>query len=141
MPTRPKTAGKAAQAVTTRPAPQPGGVFARLKAEAEKGRPPVEPYVIDDVDPPIVIAPPGDAESQFAFADLFAEDGSFAMKDVHRVLQLICGDAFDRVWQLVRKEHISVTLALIDDMGRHFQDQVPAAEVADFPGGTAASSS
>jgi hypothetical protein len=144
MPARPKTAASAARTVAVKAKPKPGGVFARLKAEAAADRPAVEPYVIDDVEPPIVIHPPDDAESQLAAADLFNSDGSFQMKDARRVVQLLCGDAYERVWELVRREHVSVLLALIDDMGRHFEAQAEAASVEaarDFPGGSGASSS
>lgn len=146
MPTPPKNrAAKAARALAVQPAPpKPTGVFARLKAEAEADLPPVEPYVIDDVDPPIVIPPPDDADTQLELSELFGEDGEFQMRDARRILRLICGDAFDRVMEQFGKEHITVLLRLIGDMGRHFQEQAPAASpdgAADFPGGTPASSS
>lgn len=140
MPARPKTAAAAARNVTVKA--KPTGTFARLKAEADADRPQVEPYVLDDVDPPIVITPPEDAERQMELAELFGEQGQFRMSDARRVLRNICGDEFDRVWELVRGEHISVLLALIDDMGQHFAAQgSPADNVteADFPGGSSAS--
>lgn len=143
MPARPKTAAAAARTVTARNKPKPTGVFARLKAEADADRPPIEPYVIDDVEPAIVIPPPDDADSQLELAELFGEQGQFRMQDARRILQLICGDAYGQVMAVFGKEHVSVLLALIDDLGRHFQEQAEAASpqgARDFPGGTSASS-
>lgn len=138
-PARPKTAAKAASRVAVKP--KPGGVFARLKEQAAKDAPELEPYVIDDVEPPIVIEAPTDSAVQLEIAELFGEDGGFAMKDARKIIRLLAGDAFDRVMEVFGREHISVLLALIDDMGRHFQEQRPElAEVADFPGGSHASS-
>ena len=152
MPARPRTAAAAARTVRvekkparSRPATSGAGsgTFARLKAKAAEQRPDIEPYVIDDVDPPIAIYPPEDADTQLEIAELFGSDGRFLIKDARRVLKLICGDAFDDVWELVGKEHITVLLSLIAEMGDHFQAQAAPAEDVDeedFPGGSPASS-
>lgn len=142
MPAAPKTAKKAAAMVAPgKVAPRPTGVFARLKAEAEEDRSePLEPYVLDDVDPPIIIEAPDDSERQLALAELFDSQGGFEVRDARRILQLVCGDAFDRVWELVRHEHISVLVKLIDDMGSHFAKQSQLDGAQEFPGGSVASS-
>lgn len=148
MPARQKTAASPTRAVRpVKATTQPTGTFARIKAEADKQRldeqGPPAPYVIDDVDPPIVIQPPEDTERQLELAEMFdAGTGAFRAADARRILTLICGDEFDRVWDMVRHEHITVLMALIDDMGTHFENQANLREAAgEFPGGSAASSS
>lgn len=116
------------------------GVFARLKAEAERSQPAPEPYVIDDADPPIVITAPTDTETQIGLAELFGSAGEFDIKDARRILELVCGDSFPAVWELFRREHVSVMVALIADMSAHFGPSLNA-EAASLPGGSAASSS
>lgn len=140
MPPRPRTAVKAAARVAIAPKPAAKkGVFARLKAEAGKEQATVEPYVIDDVEPPIVITAPTETERQLGIAELFGSEGEFEVKDARRILELVCGDAFEQVWELVRREHVSVMLALITDMGQHFQAAISGG-AGDFPGGSEASS-
>lgn len=135
MPARPKTAKKAAAAVKPRT-----GTFARLQAKAKEGTPEVPPYVIDDVNPPIVIELPDTIEQQVGLADLFTMEGDFRIGDARRILELICGDAFPRVWELMRREHITVLVAFIHELGEHFGGFFdPGAR--DFPGGSGASSS
>lgn len=114
MPPRARTAGTPAAASRST------GVFARLKAEAGKGQPPVVPYVIDDVEPAIVIQAPTDTETQIGLAEVFDANGDFNIRDARRILELICGDSFPAVWELFRKEHISVMVQLIIDMSAHF---------------------
>jgi hypothetical protein len=123
-----------------KPAAKPQfGLFERLRAEAIQDIPEVEPYVIRDVDPPIVIESPDTAEQQLALAAMFDNAGSFALSDARLILQTVCGDAFDRVWDLVRHEKLPVLLALIKEMGDHFAEQgalVAGVEEEDFPGGS-----
>lgn len=155
MPTPPKLAGKQAARTTVKrapvkrspkAAPKPQGRFARIKAEAaaDRGDAVIEPYVIDDVDPPIVIESPETADQITVMGEMLSNEGRFTPGDARRVLQAICGDTddtFDRLWDLVRHEHISVLVALIHDMGEHFRQQ--GAELVteeEFPGGTGASS-
>lgn len=128
---------------TTRPATKrtsakPTGTFARLRAEAAKGQPAAEPYVIDDVTPPIVIEAPATTEQQIGLSQLFTSEGDFELRDARRILELICGDAFEAVWELLRKEHISVLTQFIAELAEHFGASI--SEAADFPGGSEASS-
>lgn len=132
----------------SRPAPKKAkpqhGLFERLRAEAAAAAPEVEPYVISDVEPPIVIEVPDSAEQQLALAAMFDNDGNFRLADAKAVLETVCGDAFPDVWELVRGEKLPVLLALIQDMSEHFSEQgalVSGVEDEDFPGGSSASSS
>lgn len=134
----PPTKRAPAKAAAARQAPQ--GRFARLRAEAAKNRAPIEPYVIDDVEPPITITAPDDVERQIGILEMLGPDGDqFQVSDARRVLELLCGEEFPRVWELVRKEHISVLMELIADMGEHFGPALEAG-MASAPGGSPASS-
>lgn len=124
------------------PARKPvGGTFARLRAKAAEDEQ-IEPYLIEDVDPPIEIAAPETAEQQLELAALFDNEGTFRVADAKRILSLICGDSFDAVWELFRREKVTVLIGLIQDMGRHFQEQgaIENVDEEDFPGGSPASS-
>lgn len=117
------------------------GSFARLRAEAAKAAPDVEPYVLydDDGEPLVEIPAPDTAEQQLALASMFDNTGSFALADAKLILETVCGDAFGLVWDLTRHEKLPVLLALIKDMGEHFQEQgalVADVEEDDFPGGS-----
>jgi hypothetical protein len=141
MPARPKATKASPVAKTARSRPlrqSSGGLFERLRAEAVKSLPPIEPYIIRDVDPPISIAPPSSTEQQIALANLFTRTGEFQVRDARNVLEAICGETFPRVWDLVRKEHINVLVAFIQDMSEHFSGELP--DEGDFPGGSEASS-
>lgn len=151
MPTNPKLAGKQAAQVRVAKKKAPSqtapkqGVFARIKAEAEADRgdePVIEPYVIDDVEPPIIVGAPETSEQITALGEMLSNDGKFTTLDARRVLAAICGAGFPAMWELVRHEHISVLLALIKDMGEHFEKQgALLVDEDDSPGGTGASSS
>lgn len=123
------------------PAAAQPGVFARLKAQAEKDLPEVPPYVIDDVEPPIVIQAPTSTEQQIEIHQLFGNDGTFHVRDAELVLRALCGEAFPRVWEQFRREHVKVLIALIADMGDHFGELLQGNGEGDFPGGSPASSS
>lgn len=116
--------------------------FARLRAQALADVPDVEPYVIDDVVPPISIPAPETVEQQLALMEVFSSDGKFRIADGRRILSIICGDQFEAVWALVRREKLAVLLEFIDDMSRHFAEQGALEDVgeADAPGGSGASS-
>lgn len=142
MPPRARTTTKTSPRTAPKPsAPKSSGTFARLMAEAAKMRTNVEPYVIDDVEPPIVITPPDSVEEQIELAELFRFQGGFAIADARRVLQLVCGEAFPRVWELFRGEHISVLVALVQDITDHFGPIMTMPGADDFPGGSGASPS
>lgn len=119
---------------------QPQGVFARLQAQADERRVEVEPYVINDIDPPIVIQPPNSIEQQIGLSELFSSQGEFRTRDARRVLQLICGDSFTTLWPHIKGKHISFLVALIRDMGEHFGGYLRNWDDGDLPGGSKASS-
>jgi hypothetical protein len=135
----PPTTRRSPRAAAKPPAKPQRGLFERLRAEAMQEVPEIEPYVISDVEPPIVIEAPDTAEQQLALLAMFDNEGSFQLADAKAVLATVCGDAFPRVWELCRHEKLPVLLALIKEMGEHFQEQgalVGGVEEDDFPGGS-----
>lgn len=136
MPTPRKTASRPA---ARKAAPKPKlGTFARLRQEALQAAPEIEPYVIDDVEPPIEIAAPDTVEQQLALLSMFDNEGAFRIADARRVLETVCGDSFDRVWELLRGEKLPVMLRFIQDVGQHFGNQgaIEQVDQEDFPGGS-----
>lgn len=118
------------------------GTFARLRLQALADAPEIEPYVIDDVTPPISIPAPETVEQQLALMEVISSEGKFRIADGRRILTIVCGDQFDAVWTLVKGEKLAVLLAFIDDMSRHFDEQGALEDVGedDAPGGSGASS-
>jgi hypothetical protein len=115
--------------------------FAELRAEANKNRKPTPPYVLEDVSPPVEITAPTDLERTIGLSEVVSPTGEFAYKDSRRILELFCGDAFGRVWDLLRKEHTRVMVALVNDILDHFKEDLNDVNSAgDVPGGSAASS-
>jgi hypothetical protein len=136
----PPHARAAAKAGALAAPPQQLGTFARLRAQAARDLPTIEAYVLDDVDPPIEIGPPDTLEQQITIQRLFDRDGNFALADAGEVLEVLCGEAFPRVWDLLRNEHVRVSIGLIQDIGRHFEPLMARLiEAGDFPGGSGAS--
>lgn len=121
---------------------KPQGTWERIRAEALKNDRVIEPYVIEDVEPPIEIAAPETAEQQLALAAFFTRSGEFNPADAKAILEVVCADQFDRVWELVRREKLPVLLAFIQDMGQWFEEQGALEDVDedDVPGGSQASS-
>lgn len=113
--------------------------FTKYKAEAAKDRTPTEPFVIDDVEPPIEIQPPTTLEQQVELNELIGPDGEFEMRNVRKILAAFCGPAFPRLWELLRKEHADVFAAVANDMIAHFKEDLDT-EAANAPGGSPASS-
>lgn len=107
--------------------------FADLVAKAEANRKTLPPYVIDDVDPPIVITQWDDLERTSGLQELVDEQGKFDPKHWRRILQLFCGDQYDRVWELFRRQHASIRQILIDDLIRHFQSELELETAGDDP--------
>lgn len=140
MPTsRQRPATKARTSAARRQAAKPKGTWARLQAEAAKETAvEFEPYSIEDVDPPILIQPPDTNEQMFAMQELFDNEGAFQLADAKRVLQVICGDSFDEVWELVRRQKLPLLVALIKDISQHFVAQGAVEQVSDedFPEGS-----
>jgi len=115
--------------------------FAELRAEALKNRTPTAPYVLDDLDPPVEITAPTDLERTIGLAEVVSPTGEFAYRDARRILELFCGDAFPRVWELCRKEETAVMVALVNDILTHFKADLDDLQGIGMPGGSAPSPS
>lgn len=109
------------------------------KRAAERDpRPEIPPFVIDDVDPPIEITAPDDVERMFIIADIVGRDLDFNEANSLQLLKALCGEQFDRVWFLVRKDKTPDTIiALVNALLGHFADAIEdLAEAGDQPGGS-----
>jgi hypothetical protein len=129
------------------PKASPTYKFAEMRAEAQAmaiveptGLPESPPFVIDDVVPPIVITAPDTLERQLVIAELIDAGGDFTVGQCLPLLRALCGDAFPRVWQLIRNDKDSNTaIALVQALvGHHY----PAfeGEASEIPGGSPGSS-
>lgn len=132
----------APRSVKKSPPRRPQGTWARIRAEALRDLPEIAPYLIEDVDPVIEIPAPETAEQMLAIGAFFNNEGEFRIADAKAVLEVVCGDQFAAVWNLVRREKLPVLLGLIRDMGEHFDAQGALENVDedDVPGGSEASS-
>jgi hypothetical protein len=123
--------------------------FATLTAEAKakmdertRNNPVMPPFVIDDVDPPIVITAPDNLERILVAAEGFSAVERGDMGAVMPVMRAICGDAFPRVWWLVREDKgVDRAMALLNALAKHFEEVLaPYQEAAELPGGSSGSS-
>jgi hypothetical protein len=128
-----------------------GYKFAKLREEATKkaaGRAPtpeVEPFVLEDVEPPIVITAPDTVERMLVVAEMIGPNGEFHISNALPLLRAMCGDQFGRVWMLVRDDKDPETLlGLLQAMVDHFTKQATllrdVKEAADLPGDSEGSS-
>jgi len=129
--------------------PTPGTYkFAALRAEAARAserdgtdyEPKVPPFIIDDVQPPIVITAPDTLERQLVIAEMISDDGSFGASQALPLLRALCGPAFSRVWPLIKDDRDPNTaIAFVQALISHFYAalELGAAEV---PGGSEGSS-
>jgi hypothetical protein len=106
--------------------------FATLKREAQKkaeGRekrklPP--PFVLNDIEPPIVITAPDTVERQMIIAEMIGPQLSFDASRALPLLRALCGNEFPRVWALIKDDtEPDTTVALIQAMVAHFSDRPP----------------
>lgn len=109
--------------------------WAELRAEALKDYAPKEPYLFDAVDPPIKIEEPTTIEQTLAMALLLDASGNIKIdeKDFKGFLQTICGQAFPRVWEVLRYEPAEVLMPFIKELNDHFAG-LPAEGVDEVPG-------
>ncbi|UAK38448.1 hypothetical protein K8O93_01185 [Gordonia bronchialis] len=134
------TAPKKKAASAAKPEPKPEGRFARLRREAaevreKNGRSALKdltPYVIDDVEPPIVIAPPS-IDVLLEVAELTTPSGGVEARNIRRVFKLYAGDQFERLIQLIVDADGDEydMMIVINDLRRHF---TPGAGSDDVPG-------
>lgn len=119
---------------TTTPAveaPKSRWAAMRDQARAEhKSRP---PYLFDGTTPPTLITAPDTAERATALAQLIDAKGEIHDRDIRRLFEIVCGDAFDAVWAEVGPEPAEVLFPLFADINTHFA-AVPV-EGDDLPGG------
>jgi hypothetical protein len=122
--------------------------FATIKREAEKKaaarepRKEIPPFVLDDIQPPIVITAPDTLERQMIIAELMGPDGVSDPSSALPLLRALCGDQFGRVWSLMRHSKDPEILfefiqALFDHFSEVIQDMTEAEEL---PGGAEGSS-
>jgi hypothetical protein len=122
--------------------------FAVLKKEAlakAEGREPRKlppPFVIDDVEPPIVITAPDTVERQMVIAEMIGPNMQFHPAAALPLLRALCGPAFPRVWSLIKDDtEPDLTVLMIQSILQHFKESLPEIEAAEQPGGSTASSS
>lgn len=116
-------------------APKKKSRWSILKAEATKDYTEKAPYLFDAVEPPIEIKAPDTIEQTLAFASLLDNTGSVSERDFKSLLATICGDAFPKVWAVLKREPNVVLMPFIQELNDHFSE-LPAAddEVAEVPG-------
>jgi hypothetical protein len=117
----------------------------RAKGRDNK-RPVVEPFVIDDVDPPIIIPPP-DEKTTLLIAEQIGllSSGLGSNVSVQRIIPLLrafCGDQFVRVWAMLPDTNTTESINIVmQALTNHFEASLRSAlEVAELPGGSEASS-
>lgn len=116
---------------------------ARKRAEAEGRKPPAPPgpFVIDDVQPPIVITMPDTLERQLALAELIDPHGSFSANQALPLLRALCGPAFGRVWSLIKDDtDPNTAIALVQALMQHMYESAGVEEAEELPGGSVGSS-
>lgn len=105
-----------------------------LRDEARAKRGTVEPYMFDGTEPPTPIMSPTTVDQVTAVAEIMDGNGDFDVTHMRRLFQIVCGDAFDAIWQVVKDEPFEVLFLLVNDMNEHFY-AAPGEEAADLPGG------
>ncbi|QWS68134.1 tail assembly chaperone [Gordonia phage VanLee] len=118
-------------------AEQAEGTYARIQREAAEMRKKagsssqdLEPYVIDDVEPPIIIHPPS-VDGQLTIAENVGPKGEIRVSSIRTVLRALTGENFDRVYELVKDGDEFDLVALINDIRGHFK---PGSGSDDVPG-------
>lgn len=86
----------------------------------------ITPFVLDLGETQIVIPPPtGDTVISISETPIYAG---------RVLLQLICGEQFDAVWDAIKDEPGGVLVGLLQDLGQHFM----VAQISAAPGGPVA---
>ncbi|WP_430332736.1 hypothetical protein [Rhodococcus sp. ACT016] len=99
------------------------GKFVQIEREAMADYVPREPYVIDDVEPPIVITEPVETGRIVAIISCLNQVAGGVPEELvfEPMLRAVCGDAYDRVWtELLADKHFNVTGTFIEDVRKHF---------------------
>lgn len=118
----------------------------RAVAEGRRPRPAVEPFVIDDVEPPIVIKPP-DEKTTLIISEQIGMlsaglDPNMSIQRILPLLRAFCGSEFPRVWALLPTEGATEAIyVLMQAFMDHFEAALKdAMEASELPGGSEASS-
>lgn len=114
----------------------PKSRWATMRDEARAKHKPRPPYLFDGTEPPTEISAPDTADRGTALAQLL--DRGISDGEVRRLFEVVCGDAFDAVWEVVGPEPIEVLFPLFQEINEHFA-AVPAEDGEDLPGGDSAS--
>jgi len=113
-----------------------------ITAVAGEPEPMYPPFVIDDVEPPIVITAPDTLERQLQIAELIGDEGTvnFTASQALPLLRALCGPAFPRVWALIRHDKDPQTaIALVQALTAHMYGAIEG-EANETPGGSQGSS-
>jgi hypothetical protein len=127
---------------------EPGYKLSALRAEAarkdanRKPPPEIDPFIIKDVEPPIVITAPVEVGRVLVIMDCVGRNGEFDMANALPLLRALCGDQFGRVWSLIADNKTdSLMVAIIQKMMDHFKGLMDVAmEAQKQPGGSEGSS-
>ena len=121
--------------------PAPKTRFAKIYDEAMANYKPTPPYPFGlDPDSLINISRPDTTERALALATIVDDRGNIDVEGLKPMLEALAGQAFDRVWYVVRDLPLEVTIALVLDMQDWFYGSA-AEGVDDLPGGSGDSSS
>ncbi|MBF6358203.1 hypothetical protein IU449_27275 [Nocardia higoensis] len=109
--------------------------WAQLVEESTAGYEPKPPYMFDGTNPPTPIHEPVTADQVTALAALIDSKGRVDVSRVRELFEAVCGDSFQRVWDVVGRAHSDVLIPLFIDINDHF-GAVPGEKAgADLPGG------
>lgn len=122
----------ATAARNTKKTEAPKSRWASLVEEAQSEIKDIAPYVFDGCDPPIEIHPPTSVEQVAAVAEI-VESSGYDMVRFKDLLQVIVGEEFPRLWEVVRRAPFNALMKLVDDMSSHFFPNDDQAD--DLPGG------
>lgn len=112
---------------------------AKIRMDARVAeRPDIAPFVLDDVQPPIVITAPDTLERLLVAAETMGAVERGDMSALMPLLRAMCGDAFSRVWYLVREDKgPDRMIAIANALGEHFAEVLaPLLEAGELPGGS-----
>jgi hypothetical protein len=122
----------------------------RAEGRGATPRPSVEPFVIDDVQPPIIIPQPDEKTSliigeQIGMLSNDLLNPKVSLQRILPLLRAFCGDQFPRIWAMLPEENTTENVyILMQALLDHFSEQMAvfqhAQEAADLPGGSRASS-
>ncbi|WP_306365304.1 hypothetical protein [Nocardia sp. CC227C] len=108
--------------------------WATLRDEARAQHKPKAPYIFDGCEPPVEITAPDSIERLTALLELVDRKGEVDPTRMRDLVRTVLGDAFDRVWAVIKDEPAEVLLPFIGDISDHF-DADPGEEAGALPGG------